>query len=93
MMRREPGQASHRLRDPLSLSLGAVRDAERAETGGYADCPAERRGSAAAVSPSPDRFAVEIPEKERRAGVNPSLRLWIILDEYNRDVYRPIVLS
>ena len=35
----------------------------------------------------PRRFAVDIPEKEeRRAGLNASLRLWIGLDEYNRDV-------
>jgi hypothetical protein len=37
--------------------------------------------------PSSDRFAVEIPEMEkRRAGLDASLRLWIILDEYNQDV-------
>lgn len=37
--------------------------------------------------PSSDRFAVEIPEMEkRRAELDASLRLWIILDEYNQDV-------
>ena len=37
--------------------------------------------------PSSDRFSVEIPEMEkRRAGLDASLRLWIILDEYNQDV-------
>lgn len=37
--------------------------------------------------PSPGRFAVEIPEMEkRRAGLDASLQLWIILDEYNQDV-------
>jgi hypothetical protein len=36
--------------------------------------------------PSPDRFAVEIPEMEkRRAGLDAGLRLWLILDEYNQD--------
>lgn len=36
--------------------------------------------------PSRDRFATEIPEMEkRRAGLNTTLRLWIILDEYNQD--------
>ena len=93
VMRRELGQASHRLRDPLSLSLGAVRDAERAENGRICGLPGRkaRKCCCCFQSPSPDRFAVEIPEKEeRRAGVNASLRLWIILDEYNQDVYRPI---
>ncbi len=37
-------------------------------------------------APSSNRFAVEIPEMEkRRAGLDASLRLWIILDEYNQD--------
>jgi hypothetical protein len=32
------------------------------------------------------RFTVEIPEIEkRRAGLDATLRLWIILDEYNQD--------
>ena len=36
--------------------------------------------------PSSDRFAAEIPEMEkRRAGLDSTLRLWIILDEYNQD--------
>jgi hypothetical protein len=33
------------------------------------------------------RFAVEIPETEkRRAGLGSDRRLWIILDEYNQDI-------
>ena len=37
--------------------------------------------------PQPDRLAVEIPSMEkRRAGLDSSLRLWIILDEYNTDI-------
>ncbi|EKE69185.1 MULTISPECIES: hypothetical protein [Oceanibaculum] len=37
--------------------------------------------------PRPDCFAVEIPEIEkRRAGLDTSLRLWIVLDEYNTDI-------
>jgi hypothetical protein len=37
--------------------------------------------------PSSGRFAVEIPEIEkRRAGLDTTLRLWIILDEYNQDI-------
>ena len=37
--------------------------------------------------PQRDRFAVEVPEMEkRRAGLDPTRRLWIILDEYNQDV-------
>ncbi len=37
--------------------------------------------------PQPDRFAVEIPEIEkRRAGLDGSSRLWIIFDEYNEDI-------
>lgn len=37
--------------------------------------------------PSPERFAVEIPEMEkRRAGLDRTLPLWIILDEYNQDI-------
>jgi hypothetical protein len=36
--------------------------------------------------PSPDRFAIEIPEMEkRRTGLDAGLRLWLILDEYNQD--------
>jgi hypothetical protein len=36
--------------------------------------------------PSPDRFAAEITEMEkRRAGLDATLRLWIILDEYDQD--------
>ncbi|MEI9981938.1 MAG: hypothetical protein WDN69_01165 [Aliidongia sp.] len=37
--------------------------------------------------PEPARFACEIPLIEkRRAGLDPDLRLWIILDEYNTDI-------
>jgi hypothetical protein len=37
--------------------------------------------------PKPGRFAVEIPDMEkRRAGLDGTIRLWIILDEYNQDV-------
>jgi hypothetical protein len=37
--------------------------------------------------PDAGRFAVEIPETEkRRAGLDAGLRLWIIFDEYNNDI-------
>jgi hypothetical protein len=37
--------------------------------------------------PDAGRFAVEIPETEkRRAGLDVGLRLWIIFDEYNTDI-------
>jgi hypothetical protein len=37
--------------------------------------------------PEGGRFTSEIPDAEkRRAGLDPDLRLWIILDEYNGDV-------
>jgi hypothetical protein len=37
--------------------------------------------------PDAGRFAVEIPETEkRRAGLDAGLRLWIIFDEYNTDI-------
>jgi hypothetical protein len=37
--------------------------------------------------PGPERFAVEIPDLEkRRAGLDSARRLWIILDEYNTDI-------
>lgn len=37
--------------------------------------------------PEPSRFASEIPLIEKhRAGLDPDLRLWIILDEYNTDI-------
>jgi hypothetical protein len=78
-----------------------VREAERGETEGRKPRPvavgvriARPKGKDLLVlfpitsrPPSPDRFAVEIPEMEkRRAGLDASLRLWIILDEYNQDV-------
>lgn len=35
----------------------------------------------------PGRFAVEIPEIEkRRAGLDTALRLWIVFDDYNTDI-------
>lgn len=37
--------------------------------------------------PPHGRFAVEIPEMEkRRGGLDASLRLWIVLDDYNTDI-------
>lgn len=37
--------------------------------------------------PPRGRFAAEIPDIEkRRAGLDSTLRLWIILDEYNQDI-------
>ena len=39
------------------------------------------------TNPSPDQHAVEIPETEkRRAGLDRSVPVWIILDEYNYDL-------
>jgi hypothetical protein len=78
-----------------------VREAERGETEGRKPRPvavgvriARPKGEDLLVlfpitsqPPSSDRFAIEIPEMERRrAGLDASLRLWIILDEYNQDV-------
>jgi len=35
----------------------------------------------------PERFAAELPPIEKkRAGLDPTLRLWLILDEFNTDV-------
>jgi hypothetical protein len=77
-----------------------VREAERGETEGRKPRPvavgvriARSTGDDVLVlfpitsqPPSPDRFAAEIPEMEkRRAGLDATLRLWIILDEYNQD--------
>lgn len=77
-----------------------VREAERGETEGRKPRPvavgvriARPKGQDILVlfpitsqPPSPGRFAVEIPEMEkRRAGLDATLRLWIILDEYNQD--------
>jgi len=77
-----------------------VREAERGETEGRKPRPvavgvriARSMGDDVLVlfpitsqPPSPDRFAAEIPEMEkRRAGLDATLRLWIILDEYNQD--------
>ena len=37
--------------------------------------------------PETARFSVELPAIEkRRAGLDPTLRLWLILDEFNTDV-------
>lgn len=37
--------------------------------------------------PPKSRFAAEIPDMEKhRAGLDKTIRLWIILDEYNQDV-------
>lgn len=37
--------------------------------------------------PSEERFAAEIPDIEKhRAGLDRTIRLWIVLDEYNQDV-------
>jgi hypothetical protein len=78
-----------------------VREAERGETEGRKHRPvavgvriSQPKGEDLLVlfpitsqPPPADRFAVEIPEMEkRRAGLDAALRLWIIFDEYNRDV-------
>ena len=78
-----------------------VREAERGETEGRKHRPvavgvriARPKGEDILVlfpitsqPPSSDRFAAEIPEMEkRRAGLDATLRLWIILDEYNQDI-------
>ncbi|WP_338695371.1 hypothetical protein V5279_04355 [Bradyrhizobium sp. 26S5] len=78
-----------------------VREAERGETEGRKPRPvavgvriARPKGGDVLVlfpitsqPPAPDRFAAEIPEMEkRRAGLDATLRLWIILDEYNQDI-------
>ncbi len=37
--------------------------------------------------PSPGRFAVEIPDIEKhRAGLDRTLRLWLVMAEYNEDI-------
>ena len=78
-----------------------VREAERGETEGRKPRPVAvgvriSRPNGADVlvlfpitsqPPASDRLATEIPETEkRRAGLDTTLRLWIILDEYNQDV-------
>ena len=78
-----------------------VREAERGETEGRKPRPvavgvriARPKGDDVLVlfpitsqPPSAERFAAEIPEMEkRRAGLDATLRLWIILDEYNQDI-------
>lgn len=77
------------------------RQAQRGETEGRKDRPVvvafrlrPKRGRERIIilpittkMPSPDRFASEIPDPEkRRAGLNSGLRLWIILDDANDDV-------
>lgn len=77
-----------------------TREADRGETEGRKSRPvavgvriARRNGGDVLLlfpitsqPPSPDRFAAEIPEMEkRRAGLDAALRIWIILDEYNQD--------
>ncbi|MGD0641786.1 MAG: hypothetical protein ABSC22_13650 [Roseiarcus sp.] len=38
-------------------------------------------------APERERFAIEIPETEkRRAGLDRDVRLWIVLDEFNEDI-------
>ena len=78
-----------------------VREAERGETEGRKARPvavgvriSRPKGDDVLVlfpitgqPPASDRFAVEIPEMEkRRAGLDAGIRLWLILDEYNQDV-------
>lgn len=77
-----------------------VREAQRGETEGRKERPVavgvrvSRPGgdllllfAITTKEPEPARFACEIPLIEkRRAGLDPDLRLWIILDEYNTDV-------
>lgn len=37
--------------------------------------------------PGADRLAMEVPQIERaRAGLDATMRLWVILDEYNHDI-------
>jgi len=37
--------------------------------------------------PADERFAAEIPDTEKhRAGLDGTMRLWIVMDEYNQDV-------
>ena len=82
-MRRESRRTSLRLRDPVSLSL-----AERDETEGRKPRPVavgvritRPKGEDVLVlfpitsQPSPDRFAVEIPEMEKRRIVGRSFHL------------------
>ncbi|EEE35324.1 conserved hypothetical protein [Rhodobacteraceae bacterium KLH11] len=41
------------------------------------------------LEPENNPFAVEVPETEmRRGGLNPSVRAWIIANEYNYDAYQ-----
>ena len=77
-----------------------AREARRGETEGRKDRPvsvgirlSRAEGDLLVLlpittkEPEPARFATEIPLIEkRRAGLDPDLRLWIILDEYNTDI-------
>jgi hypothetical protein len=83
------------LRYSLSLSLGT---GSRAWRDGGPEGSSGRRGAVGCVfgwscfpitsqPPAQDRFAVEIPEMEkRRAGLDATVRLWMILDDYNQDI-------
>lgn len=77
------------------------REASRGETGGRKDRPvslllltrtAEDEVEALLVpitsQPSESRtFAIEVPEIEKkRAGLDPQIRLWVIVDEANTDI-------
>ena len=77
-----------------------TREAENGETEGRKDRPVaiairlkrEDSGDAFILfpittkMPEKGRFASEIPDKEKRqAGLDPDLRLWIILDDVNTD--------
>src|SRR5688572_17682446 len=76
------------------------REARRGETEGRKDRPVAvavrmRRSAGQDVvlvfpitskMPTNTTIASEIPEREkRRAGLDPDMRLWIVLDEYNGD--------
>lgn len=77
-----------------------AREAYRGETEGRKDRPVAvgvrlpRAGGdllllfpVTTKEPEPACFASEIPPIEkRRAGLDPDLRLWIVLDEYNTDI-------
>lgn len=85
-MRRESGRASHRMRKPVSILW--VREAERGETEGRKPRPvamgvqiARPKGEDVLVMfpitsqpSSSDRFAVEIPEMEKRLDASPGAK-------------------
>ena len=98
--RRESRRLSHRMRDSVSLICGcakpsgAKRKRRKPRPVAVGVRIARPKGEDLLVlfpitsqPPSSDRFAAEIPEMEkRRAGLDATLRLWIILDEYNQDI-------